>query len=70
MASRIAISSPGSTIITSRGGRNCPPAPLALAGPELPGPVRPNPVPAPPADSATRPLLISAVVPSASGRHR
>src|SRR4249920_2506938 len=50
MASRIAISSPGRMIITSRGGRNWPPAPLALAGP-LPCP---DPVPALAVDSATR----------------
>src|SRR5438046_2652910 len=41
MASRIAISSPGSTTSTSRGARNCPPAPLALTDPApcpFPGP--------------------------------
>src|SRR6185436_11991752 len=55
MASRIAISSPGSTMSTSRGARNCPFAP---ADPAPPCPARPDPVPAPPVGSATRPLLL------------
>ncbi len=59
MASKIASSSPGSTIITSRGARNCPPETAPVAGlaptdPEPSGPVLPNSAPLLSSGSATR----------------
>src|SRR5580704_8761508 len=78
MASKMAISSPGSTIITSRGARNVPPppsagcVPAALSAPAGPPcSAGPDPVPGLPVGSATdlpltRPAFTSPAVSAAS----